>query len=112
MWTEATIKKLLDTNDKAVMRALVAIYKRQTDDEKMRGSTHSANGRGFNLYDAQFCSELAIQVMNGRGLSPKQMGVARNKIKRYHRQLLEIARETEARKAAREFVNQPAVDME
>jgi hypothetical protein len=93
MWTEAKIKALLETNDKAVMRALVAIYRRQTDEEKQSRETRASNGVGFNAFDAKICTELALQVINGRGLSRGQLSLARNKMKRYHRQLIEVAKE-------------------
>lgn len=112
MWTEAKIKTLLDTNDKAVMRALVAIYRRQTDEEKQSRETRASNGVGFNAFDAKICTELALQVINGRGLSRGQLSLARNKMKRYHRQLIEVAKENEQRREVLEWVNEAAVPKE
>lgn len=92
-WTKERIHKLLDSNSKAVERAIVAIYKRQTGDEMAGHTTRHTNGVGFSQYDASFLSSLAEQVIKGRWLSDRQLAVGRNKIKRYHRQLCELANE-------------------
>lgn len=89
------IRELLKTNDKAVMRGIVAIYKRQTLDEQMAEHTTQHNGVGFGAFDAQFMSSLAKQIMSGRTLTQTQMAVGRNKIVRYAKQLASIAEETE-----------------
>jgi hypothetical protein len=44
-WTEQQIVTLLDTNDRAVERAIVAIYERQTADEKQTEHTRHDNSR-------------------------------------------------------------------
>jgi|GEM_PF-1209872 len=91
MWNETRIKELLDANPKAVMRAIVTIYERQTEDEKHSHTTKNRNGVGFGAFDAEFMTSLALQIKNGRGLSDRQLVIGRNKIKRYHRQLCEVA---------------------
>lgn len=99
MWTPSKTKKeriekikaLLDSNDKAVMRGILAIYKNQTDSEQNFEATVEENGIGFNALDAQFMSSLAKQIIECGYLSPKQMAIGRNKIKRYSRQLADIA---------------------
>lgn len=91
MHTIETIKALLDSNDKAVMRALVVLYNRQTADEQQSHVTSHLNGRGFNGYDANFGTDLAKQVMAGRGLSVRQLAAARKMCKKYARQLVEEA---------------------
>lgn len=102
-WTKEKVHALLDGNSKAVERALVAIYKRQTSAEQASLSTTQANGIGFSAFDAEFCSNLAQKVERGWRLSPKQIAVARNKMKRYHRQLCEVANERENQTQAVEF---------
>ena len=89
------IRELLKSNDKAVMRGVVAIYKRQTEEEKCYESTREENGVGFSAFDATFLTSIAKQVIAGYQLSPKQLAIARNKILRYTRQLAEIAAERE-----------------
>lgn len=90
-WDIEKIKKLLETNDKAVSRAIVALYERQTEDEKNRENTVEKNGVGFNGFDAKFFSSLAQQIQSGRTLSQKQIAFARKGIMKYSKQLAEIA---------------------
>lgn len=97
MWDKAKIHALLDKSDKAVMRALSAIYALQTADEKASEHTSHSNSVGFSAFDAKFCSSLAQRVNRGYGLTPAQLAPARNKMKRYHRQLCDIANAKEAR---------------
>lgn len=106
-WDKAAIHKLLDENPRAVERALVVIYRRQTSDEQVSFQTTHANSRGFGAYDAEFCTDVAQKLISGRihTLSPKQLAVVRNKMKRYHRQLCE---EANANQAAIESMAQPA----
>ncbi len=91
IWDKENIQSLLDNNPKAVMRAVVAIYKLQTESEQASDRTTEANGVGFGAFDAEFCSDIARKVQRGWTLSPKQLAVTRNKVKRYWRQLAEIA---------------------
>jgi hypothetical protein len=95
--TVESIKVLLDHNPKAVMRALVVLYNRQTHDEQENAHTSHLNGRGFNGYDAAFGTSLAKQVLDGRTLSARQIEAARKMAKKYVRQLVE---EANARPAA------------
>lgn len=90
-WDKASIHRLLDTNPKAVVRALIAIAAYQTADELNSHHTKHANGVGFSSYDAPFLTDMLRQINAGRTLSPKQMAVTTNKVKRYWRQLAEIA---------------------
>lgn len=103
MWTPCKTKKeriekiraLLRENDKAVMRGIVAIYKRQTDEEQSSEITREHNGIGFGAFDAQFMTSLAKQILSKGFLTQTQMAVGRNKIIRYARQLASIAEERE-----------------
>lgn len=90
-WSKEVIQQLLATSDKAVCRALVAIYARQTHQEQLSGTTKEHNGVGFSAFDAEFLSSLAEQVKTRGTLSPRQLELARKKMKSYWRQLLEIA---------------------
>ncbi len=117
VWTKDDIHALLDKSPAAVMRAITAIYQRQTDDERSGAYTRETNGVGFSKFDAEFMTSLAIQIANGRGLSPKQMAVGRNKIKRYWRQLVEIAngdaiRDARALQPVADRVSEQAIEPE
>lgn len=109
MWNKESIHSLLDQNPRAVERALVAIWKRQTADEQANLTTKHANGVGFSAFDAEFCSDIAQRLVSGRvsQLSPKQLAVCRNKMKRYWRQLVELADQSAVRPV--ELVAHPAV---
>jgi hypothetical protein len=91
MHTVESIKSLLHTNPKAVSRALIVLYNRQTSDEQSSHSTSHLNGRGFNGADAAFGTSLAKQVLAGRYLSNKQLVFARKMVIKYAKQLLEEA---------------------
>lgn len=90
-WGKESIQALLDRNNAAVIRAVRALAARQTAAELATHHTSQVNGRGFNKHDAPFLTDILLQINRGRTLSPKQMAVARNKVKHYWRQLAEIA---------------------
>lgn len=88
---EEKVKHLLLTNDKAVLRGVVAIYNRQTLDEKASEITKHTNSQGFCAFDAPLMSLYAKQILKYGGLSSTQLKIAREKIVRYRKQLAEIA---------------------
>lgn len=90
-WTKDEILHLLETNDKMVIRSIVKIFEKQTEDEQQTDSTNHHNGVGYNGVDAEFMSSLAKQVLAGKKLTEKQMVHARKKIKKYAKQLTRIA---------------------
>lgn len=91
-WRE-NLQELLRTNDQAVLRAIWVIYARQTVEEQIYGVSTEENGQGFSKVDAQFFTELVVLMKHGRELSPRQMAIARNKITKYWRQLMEVSKE-------------------
>jgi hypothetical protein len=99
MWSREDIAELLNISDLAVAKAVVAIYHRQTADEKDAQTTKHRNGVGFNGVDAILLSSFARQVIGwqkGRSqypgpLGPRQVSLARKKIVKYAGQLAEIA---------------------
>jgi hypothetical protein len=101
-WTKDKIQNLLDNNDRAVERAIVAIYDRQTRDEKATSDTKHDNTVGFTAAHASKGSYYARWVLSGRKLTGHHLGNARRIAKHYHRQLCEIAnaKETQKRPAA------------
>jgi hypothetical protein len=80
----------LDASQEAVEAALLAIYERQTAEERLHAFTHVENGVGFSKFDAEFCTSLCVQLQRGRKLTPRQLEVARRKTKRYWRQLITL----------------------
>lgn len=91
VWTKTEVKGLLVRNDEAVRKGIVAIYRLQTEEEKVAGETRVDNGVGFNGMDAPFLSSLARQVLQGRNLSEKQLAAGRKALLKYAGQLTRIA---------------------
>lgn len=85
------VQKLLMENNKAVLRGIIAIYNRQTMDEKVAESTKQRNHQGFCAHDAPLLSLYAKQILQYGGLSPQQLNIARDRIIRYTKQLADIA---------------------
>lgn len=91
-WNESSITNLINTNDKAVGRAVLAIYERQTSDEQSIGDTKYHNGIGFNGADAKYLSYCAeYMIKHHCGLTGKHLTKARQRIIKYRKQLVEIA---------------------
>lgn len=106
MTTKTEIVNLLLTNDRAVARALVVLYNRQTADEQVSEDTRHLNGIGFTGADGGVGTSMAKFFLARGYLTPKQLaywrkpnkrGVAR--ICKYAGQLLDEAqRKAEGRK--------------
>jgi hypothetical protein len=99
-WTKEEIQSNLIDNDIWVYRGVVALYERQTDEEKEIGDTKVRNNAGFNGRDAQIMSSFACQIIDWNDnkfhkfptpLSNKQLGIARKRIMKYSGQLAKIA---------------------
>lgn len=111
----AKVVSLLNRQDevgtRAVGRAMVAIYKRQTADEARGGYTAASNGRGFNKADASRGTYYARWVLSGRKLSGRHLEKARKMALRYRRQLAEDTlatwRERERERAIEARSNEP-----
>lgn len=99
--TLESIRALLDTRDDAVQRAITLLYARQTAEEQASAVTVEHNGRGFNGADAELLTSFAQQIARGRNLTPRQMEFARRKVRKYARQILEVALAKHAAKAAK-----------
>lgn len=94
------IKALLERSDKAVERAMVVLYERQTRDEQVTSDTKHQNQRGFSAFHAASGSYYARLVMSGRTLYGKSLAKARKMSLRYTRQLLDEKRRKAAKKAS------------
>lgn len=93
IWTLEEIKNLLQTNDKFVMRSVVKIFEKQTEDEKEHDGTSHNNGIGYNGTDAFIMSRFAKFYIDKGYLSVKQLDIAKKKIQKYAKQLTKIANE-------------------
>lgn len=91
--TKDYIQKMVSTEPKWTVAAILALYERQTEDEKAEGSAKVYNRMGFNKFDAAFMTSLAEQLLADKFLSAKQLGAAQKVLKKYAGQLLRIAKE-------------------
>lgn len=94
--SKSIIVEKMHTNQKWLEAGILAIFKRQTEDEKATESTNNDNGRGFTGCDAKFGSSLAKKLLAGYPLSVKQTIAARKMMKKYAGQLLKVAKEKAA----------------
>lgn len=73
MITKEQIIKLLETNDKAIIRALIVLNNRQTDEEKNDEATIVHNGRGFRPCHARMGTSMAKFYNAKQFLTSKQI---------------------------------------
>lgn len=112
-WTVEAVRDLLNKNNFAVERAILALYARQEEDEKAEQITSHNNGKGFAAFDAEFFSSLALFILNsknpkGHRLTPGQLKVCRRakkeggvtRIGRYAGQLVKVIQQAQDEKAA------------
>jgi hypothetical protein len=90
-WTREAIEALIRTNDRAVERAMVAIWERQTADEQSTDTTRHHNGIGFSGWTARSGSYYAKWVQGGRRLTGKHLDKARRIALHHAAQLTRIA---------------------
>lgn len=98
MVTKEQIVHLLQVNDKAVIRALIVLTERQTEDERISEETKLNNGRGFRPCHARMGTSMAKFYSRNQYLTPKQIAYWRTldktgkmRIAIYAGQLLEVA---------------------
>jgi len=102
VYTKEFVAQQLATDNKWLIRGILAIYARQTDSEQAAGMTHEDNGVGFNGVDSPILSSFAQQIQRwmdtplnqrrfGIPLSDKQLTVAKRTMKKYAGQLAKIA---------------------
>lgn len=84
-------EKILNGPEQWALRAIVAIYQKQTADEQSAEMTKHHNGVGFCARDGEFGTSIAKQVLAGRRLSDKQLAITRKIAARYAGQLEKIA---------------------
>ena len=89
---KASILALLETNNKAVERGILAIYENQTQSEKRAEKTIESNNIGFNGVDARLGTYYAKYLLSGKHLSGEHLNKARKLIRKYTGQLLDIAK--------------------
>lgn len=91
IYTKEQIRAMLESNPKAVERAMLALYRRQTDAERQSQRTVVLNGVGFSGADARLGTYYAKWVSNGRNLTEPHLSKARRMASKYVGQLADIA---------------------
>ena len=87
----AVLREKLSSDYNWATRGLVRIYERQTADEQSAGTTKYHNKVGFSGADSFMLSSFAEQVNMGRTLKGKQLPILFKKMRKYARQLDDIA---------------------
>lgn len=91
VWTKEKIQALIQNDNAALQRACLKIYSKQTQDEKATHSTSKVNGIGFNAYDAERLTELAVKIKQQKILTVGELAELRGRMKKYCTQLLNIS---------------------
>lgn len=100
-WTVSEVFFHINSSDKALTQAIIALYERQTSDEKVVKGTKYDNGRGFNIADAKLLSSYAQHaIKTGAVITGEWATEARCRLPKYRIQLVEIANERAVLKAA------------
>ena len=89
-WTKEEMIDLMNRNEHVLYGAMLAIYNKQTWDEKNIDQTNHRNNVGFTPGDAKILSSLSKQLIVKRCLSEKQICVARTRMMKYAGQLVRI----------------------
>lgn len=71
-WTKEDIIELLAKNDKAIAKALVRLYERQTADEQDTQNTRYRNGKGFRPCHARMGTSVAEFFKRNGYITSKQ----------------------------------------
>jgi len=90
-YKEGEIKQMLLNSNHAVERGIVAIWKRQTEDEKAAEQTRKKNNIGFSAFHARRGTYYANWINSGRHLSGKHVDLGRKLILHYTNQLTKIS---------------------
>lgn len=93
VWTKEEILDKLLKDSKWLERSILAIYDKQTIDEKRADSTLENNGIGFNGPDAHIMSYMANYLKQNKDnhLDGRFIIQARHKMPKYAKQLARIA---------------------
>jgi hypothetical protein len=91
VWTREEIESMVRADDAAVERAMVAIWERQTADERLTEGTRHTNNRGFAHCTARSGTYYANWVRSGRHLTGKHLDKARRIALHHAQQLCDFA---------------------
>lgn len=98
-WTEQMILDLIESADNVVLfKMLHSLYERQTAYEQSAEYTKDRNDVGFNAYDAKFLSSVAKNAEQYGRVSNGQAPHIRKALKKYRKQLVDIANVNESKR--------------
>jgi hypothetical protein len=80
----------LATDVRWAQRGLLAIYRNQTEDEKVAADVRHHNAMGFRCMDSIILTSFANQLQTRGSLSVKQMSVVHKLMPKYARQLMKF----------------------
>jgi hypothetical protein len=89
--TRGTIRRLLDTNPRAVERGIIRLFSFQTADERGDTRTRWLNGQGFSVATVKRGTQLARKILAGRGLTREEYWDAAGICRLHAGQLAEFA---------------------
>lgn len=101
------IEVAITENKPLLERAIVALYERQTEEERVNLTSHFRNGRGFSKADSRVCGLMAKSILKGIRDRNMKYGdilqsswykIALKRIPRYSKQLLELHQIKHSRK--------------
>jgi hypothetical protein len=84
MVTKEVIVSLLETNDRAIGRALLVLLSNQTATEVALETTNVNNGKGFTGFEGKIGTSMAKFYQKHGYLSPKQIAYWRKRDRRGH----------------------------
>ena len=90
-WSVGEIRSKLETDDEWVLKGLLAVHSRQTVDEQAMYGTKHINGMGFNKFDANFLTSLAVNYKKYGSLTRDQIFYCRKAMIKYSKQITRIS---------------------
>src|SRR3990172_2236106 len=84
--------------------SLLGLYDVQTDEEQVIQGRVEKNGVGFNSTDANFCTSIAEQILEGRYPSHKQLAALQKILPKYQKQILHIDHDYQATRVKTEVL--------
>ena len=91
VWTEIEIKSKIASNNAWLERAILALFLKQTEDERSKDESRHENSVGFNKPDAPRMSYYARWIKSGKHLNGWHLEKARLVMLKYSKQLTKIA---------------------
>ena len=85
---KAEIIKTIESNERALKRAIMIVFDNQTVEEKMYGKSNEENRKGFNKVDAEIMSKIALKIQRGQELNFNDIIIARRKMPKYWKQIM------------------------